>query len=181
MIHKFCIGTSLHTNLNKQYHTVRKLHLHRPIYNINDAMTQESTRKSWQYKPENIKCVKKMQKPLQVGIPTPRNTNYCYSWDKIDCDEEYIRESSRTFGETFGEYLKAPSPIYDHYSNSGHITSIENFKIIGREGNNMARAIKEAIYIRVNNPTLNRNIEKYKLPHIWVRVLYSIPVLKINK
>ena len=42
----------------------------------------------------------------------------------------------------------------------------------------MARAIKEAMYIRVNNLTLNRNIGKYNLPHIWDRVLYSIPELK---
>ena len=55
---------------------------------------------------------------------------------------------------------------------------MENFKIIGMEGHNMARAIKEAIYIRGNNPTLNRNIGKYNLPHIWDRVLFSIPELK---
>ena len=42
----------------------------------------------------------------------------------------------------------------------------------------MARAIKEAIYIRVNNPTLNRNIGKYNLPHIWDNILFSISELK---
>ena len=51
----------------------------------------------------------------------------CYNCDKIDCYEEYIGESSRTFDERFREHLKAPSPIYEHQSNSGHITSIENF------------------------------------------------------
>ena len=44
----------------------------------------------------------------------------------------------------------------------------------------MARAIKETMYIRVNNPTLNRNIGKYNLPHLWDKVLHSIPELKIN-
>ena len=97
---------------------------------------------------------------------TKNSIIYCYNCDKIDCDEEYIGESSRTFGERFREHLNAPSPIYDHQSNNGHITSIENFKIIGREGNNMARAIKEAVYIRMNNPILNRKIGKYNLPHI---------------
>ena len=42
----------------------------------------------------------------------------------------------------------------------------------------MARTIKEAIYIRVNNPTLNRNIGKYNLPHIWDKVMFSILELK---
>ena len=42
----------------------------------------------------------------------------------------------------------------------------------------MARAIKEEIYIRVNIPTLNRNIGKYSLPHTWDRVMLSISELK---
>ena len=45
----------------------------------------------------------------------------------------------------------------------------------------MARAIKEAMYIRVNNPTLNKNIGKYNLQHLWDRVLHSTPELKINR
>ena len=70
------------------------------------------------------------------------------------------------FDKRYRECLKAQSPIFDHQNNSGHITAVENFKIIGREGNSMGRDIKEAIYIRVNNPTLNRNIGKCNLPHI---------------
>ena len=42
----------------------------------------------------------------------------------------------------------------------------------------MSRTIKEAIYIRVNNPTLNKNIGKYNLPHIWDTVIFSIPEQK---
>ena len=42
----------------------------------------------------------------------------------------------------------------------------------------MARVIKEAIYIRVNKPTLNRNIGKYNLPHIWNKVLFAVPEVK---
>ena len=106
---------------------------------------------------------------------------YWFKCDKTDCEEEYIAESSRTFGERYKEHLKAPSPIYEHQNNTGHTTSVENFKIIGREGHNMARAVKEAMYIRVNNPTLNRNIGKYNLPHLWDGILHSIPELKINK
>ena len=76
--------------------------------------------------------------------------------------------------------MKAPSPIFLHQSSSGHETSIDNFKIIGREDNSLARTIKESIYIRVNNPTLNRNIGKYNLPHIWDNILFNIPELKMK-
>ena len=91
---------------------------------------------------------------------------YSYSCGRIDCDEEYIGESARTFGERFKEHLNAPSPIFGDQDSSGHKTSMENFQIIGREENSMATTIKEAMYIKVNNPTLNRNIGKYNLPHI---------------
>ena len=100
---------------------------------------------------------------------------YWYRCDKIDIDEEYIGESSRMYWERYREHLKAQSPIFDHQMNSGYITTVENFRIIGRKGNNMARAIKEVTYNRVNSPTLNRNIGQYNLPHIWVRILYSTP------
>ena len=106
---------------------------------------------------------------------------YSYSCGRIDCDEEYIGELGRTFGERFWEHLKAPSPICGHQNSSGHETSMENFQIIGRGENTLARTIKDAIYIRVNNSTLNRNIGKYNLPYILHWVLFTIPELKINK
>ena len=105
---------------------------------------------------------------------------YSYTCGSIDCGEEYVGESSRTFGERYREHLKAPSPIFLHQNSSGHQTTLDNFKIIGREDNNLARTIKESMFIRVNNPTLNRNIGKYNLPHIWDNILYTIPELKMN-
>ena len=42
------------------------------------------------------------------------------------------------------------------------------------------RTIKEALYIRVNDPSLNRNIDKYHLPHIWDEVLFNISELKLK-
>ena len=100
------------------------------------------------------------------NIKKKSNVIYWFRCDKIDCKEEYIGKSSRTFEERYKEHLKAPSPIHEHQNSTGHITSVENFKIIGKEDHSMARAVKEAIYIRVNNLTLNRNIGKYNLPHL---------------
>ena len=94
---------------------------------------------------------------------------YWYQCGDLGCDDEYIWETSRTFGERHKEHLKTLSPIHHHSNQTGHPTSHNNFQIIGREGHNLARNIKkESIFIRVNNPTLNNNIGKFNLPHIWV-------------
>ena len=67
-----------------------------------------------------------------------------------------------------------------HSTQTGCSTTPEHFNIIGREDHGLARTIKESIYIRVNNPTLNRNAGKYDLHHIWDRVLFNTADLKIN-
>ena len=105
---------------------------------------------------------------------------YRYRCGRVDCNKEYIGESSRTFGERFRENQKAPSPIYDHSNNTGHQVTTDNFSIVGREDQNLSRATKEALYIRVNNPSLNRNIGKYHLPHIWDEVLFNTSELKLK-
>ena len=106
---------------------------------------------------------------------------YWYQCGDHSCDDEYIGETSRTFGERYKEHLKAPSAIYQHSNQTGHITNQNNFQIIGREGHNLARNIKESIYIRVNNPTLNNNIGKFNLSLIWDRVLLNTKNLTLSK
>ena len=102
-----------------------------------------------------------------------------YQCGAIDCREEYIRETSRALGECYKEHLREPSPIQVHSQLTGHQLSPDNFNILGREGQDLTRLIKESIYIRVNNPTHNRNIGKFHLNHIWDKVLFSTPNLKV--
>ena len=96
------------------------------------------------------------------------------------CNEEYIGETSRTIGERYKEHLKEPSPIYECSNISGHSTNPDKFTIIGREDHGLARTIKVSIYTRVNNCTLSRNVGKYTFHHMWDRVLFSTPELRIN-
>ena len=105
---------------------------------------------------------------------------YRFKCGRVDCDEEYIGESSGTFAERFKEHQKAPSPIFDHSNISGHQVTIDNFNIVGRDDQNLSRTIKEALYIRVNNPSLNKNIGKYHLPHIGDEVLFNTSELKLK-
>ena len=115
-------------------------------------------------------------------LPLVYNLEYLIELNRIRNihDEEYIGESARTFSERFKEHLKPPSPIYDHSNTSGHNVTIDNFSIVGREDQNIKRAIKEALYIRRNNPSLNRNIGKYHLPHICDEVLVNITELQLT-
>ena len=106
---------------------------------------------------------------------------YWYQCGDLGCDDEYIGETSRIFGERYKENLKPPSAIHHCSNQTGHPTNQSNFQIIGRgEGHNLARNIKESIYIRVNNPTLNHNIGKFSLSHIWDRVLHDTKGLTLN-
>ena len=105
---------------------------------------------------------------------------YRYKCDRLECDEEYIGETARTFGKRFKEHLKAPSPIHDHSNITGHTTTLKNFSIVGREEQNLSSLIKESMFIRVNNPSLNRNIGKYHLPHMWDEVLINNIELKLK-
>ena len=77
---------------------------------------------------------------------------YWYQCGDLGCDDKYIEETSRTFGERYKEHLKAPSAIHHHSIQTGHPSNHNNFQIIGREGHNLARNIQESIYIRVNIP-----------------------------
>ena len=70
---------------------------------------------------------------------------YRYKCIRVDCDEAYIRESSRCLERGSGNHQKAPSPIFDHTNITGHNITIENFSIVGREDQNLKRAIKEAL------------------------------------
>ena len=105
---------------------------------------------------------------------------YRYQCGRVDCEGEYIGKLGRTFAERYKEHMKAPSPIHDHHNNTGHDISINNFIIVGREDHTLARSIKEAILIRVDYPSLNRNIGKYQLPHIWDEVLMNSPKLRLK-
>ena len=106
---------------------------------------------------------------------------YWFQCGDLTCDDEYIRETSRTYGERFKEHLKETSPIHHHSINTGHPATQHNFQIIGSEGHGITRTIKESIYIRVNSPTLNRNIDKYSLHYIWDGVLLNTPGIKMKR
>ena len=105
---------------------------------------------------------------------------YSFQCNNIACGEEYIGETARTLGERCKEHLKQPSPFHVYIQQTGPSIIDKSFNIIGREDQGQARTIKESIFIRINNPTLNQNIGKYNRNHIWDRVLFNTPGLKLG-
>ena len=134
---------------------------------------EDPLKDTWTLKQVLVKSKDKDPKEKRSGVI------YCYQCVSIDCGEEYIEETSRTLGERYKEHLREPSPIQVHSLTTGHQFSQDNFSIIGREGQDITRLIKESIFISVNNPTLNRNIGKFQLSHIWDRVLFGTPNIKV--
>ena len=70
-----------------------------------------------------------------------------YKCDRLECEEAYIGESARTFGERLKEHLRASPSIEAHASTSGHHTKLVSFSIVGRESHIIHRTIKEAMLI----------------------------------
>ena len=103
---------------------------------------------------------------------------YHYQCPHINCPSSYIGESGRTLGDRIKEHFKAPSPIHLHSSTTGHPMDPNQFSIVQKEVNSQPRTIKEAMFIWVQDPPLNRNLGKYQLPHIWDHLLQASPTLQ---
>ena len=87
---------------------------------------------------------------------------YQYQCPHIQCSSSYIGESGRSLGERVKEHLKAPSSIQLHSATTGHPLDPNQFNIMHKEVHNQSRTIKEAMFIRVQDPPLNR--EHRKIP-----------------
>ena len=98
----------------------------------------------------------------------------------INCPEQYIGESGRTLRNRVKEHLRAQSSIHLHSNTTGHPVSPDFLTIIHREPQGNTSNIKEAMFIRVSDPSHNRNIGKYQLPHIWDPILQDTPTLQLR-
>ena len=99
--------------------------------------------------------VPKMWCNIQVQVPTHQHY-----------PEDHIGEYGRFFGERLKKHLMASSPIHHHSHTAGHLVNPKCFTIMDRESQGVTRNIKEAMYIHVNNPSLNRNLESINF-HIY--------------
>ena len=94
------------------------------------------------------------------------------------CLESYIGETERSLKKRFQEHKRPSSTSSEvskhiHIESPGHQVDIEEVQILDREPRYFERGVKEAIYIRANKPSLNKDGGRYKLPRVYDPVVAS--------
>ena len=92
------------------------------------------------------------------------------------CKESYIGETERSLKTRFLEHRRPSSSTSEvsqhiHIESPGHHVSLDEVKVLDREDKWFERGVKEAIYIRAHQPSLNRDGGRYKLPRVYDPIL----------
>ena len=97
---------------------------------------------------------------------------------KGKCPESYIGETERSLKTRFLEHRRPSSTSSEvsqhiHLESPGHSVDLKEVKVLDRDPRYFERGVKEAIYIRVNQPTLNKDGGRYQLPRVFDPILRS--------
>ncbi|XP_072048573.1 uncharacterized protein [Amphiura filiformis] len=97
---------------------------------------------------------------------------------KGQCSESYIGETERSIRIRFLEHRRPNSTSSEvsqhiHIESPGHHVDLDKVQILDKEPRYFERGVKEAIYIRVNQSSLNRDGGRYKLPRVYDPILGS--------
>ena len=102
----------------------------------------------------------------------------------LGCNACYIGETSRPLSERFEEHKKKDQSAFrQHISESGHKPpdlASRSVKVIDKEQHMDKRRLLEAMYIKVNNPSLNANVGKYDIPPIYSDIMKENGQLSIH-
>ncbi len=135
------------------------------------------------FKPAN----KLRQKLVHVKDKQPKekcsHVVYGIKCDDPGCSETYIGETQQSLKARMNQHRKPStagdsynSAVFAHLDITGHSFKTENVVILDREEEWFRRGIKEAIWERVENPTLNkRGGLRFQLSHAWNIAIKKIP------
>ena len=111
-------------------------------------------------------------------IPDAHKTAIIYHWKcpTNNCTAEYIGETNRSLKERVSDYRnQTTSAIRNHHISTKHPKAeLKDFSIIDRESNILHCSAKEALHIRIKDPSLNRNIGKVRIPTVFNK-LFKLP------
>ena len=121
------------------------------------------------------------------------NTDFVYQIPRKTCNMCYIGETGRTFDTRLDEHIKVvetvttgrftretrkcstnvehKSAITAHADRHNCVIDWEGAKAVDKETNRCARWIKQPIWIRKTEPTMNRDEGGYILSHVWDSLL----------
>ena len=94
------------------------------------------------------------------------------------CEASYVGETERSLKSRFMEHRRPSSTTSEvsrhiHIEEPGHQVDIERVKILAVEPRWFERGVREAIHIRTERPSLNKDGGRYNLPTVWNNVLKS--------
>ena len=99
-----------------------------------------------------------------------------------NCDSTYVGETQQAVKKRAAQHRRPAqgnqpdSAIYTHLKESGHSFKDSDLVILDKEENWFERGVREAIYERVEKPSLNKSGGlRFNLAHIWDRALQDIP------
>ena len=109
--------------------------------------------------------------------PTPTQSKSCVVY-KLTCEEDsshtYIGETKRTLTTRVKEHQKicsaVPTAIGEHIAATGHTISLASAQVLCREEHKTSRKVKEAVFIKQQKPTINRDTGVY-LPPVYDAIL----------
>ena len=99
--------------------------------------------------------------PFKDRVEDPsKQSNVVYHLKCLNCDEEYIGKTTRICSKRMSEHEHSDpsSHVYQHNIKVGHKIDFENVKILDRASNDYKLQLKEMLWIRKFNPSLNRQM-----------------------
>ena len=95
---------------------------------------------------------------------------YKIKWE--ECDVVYVGETERSLKVRLSEHQWPSSTTSEvskhiHVDHPQHSVQLENTEVFTTEPRWFERGVKEAIYIRALNPSLNRDGGRFNLPPVW--------------
>ena len=151
-------------------------------YNIASAMRPHCSLRKMLVHPKD------KRDPLQT-------TDVIYNIPCKNCDKSYVGETGRKFGKRMDEHKSEAekagatvrtraarkesqstvnkSAITDHVVGENHVINWDEAKIIGKETDKYKRWVKEAIEIRKQRTTMNRDEGQFNLSHVFDDLLVA--------
>ena len=108
-------------------------------------------------------------------IPDVPKTYIIYHWkcQANICTAEYIDETNRSLKKRVSDHRnQTNSAIRNYHISTKHPkVELKDFTIIDRDSNILHHQAKEALHNHIKDPTLNRNINKVRIPSVFNKLL----------